>query len=292
LQGLAVPPNGFISFDNILGALSLPDSYGPVEIRSTNGAKLAAVSRVSGVNGNTSGFFVAQADNLGSQSEIIPFAVDTDSFRTNLGLDNLGTGTANVSVFFISPDGITRASTASPIQVAPGGLVQVNNILRYLLTGSSSSGVTNQQGYLKVTSDQPVKAFATQIDNLSLDPSIENSVSTSNSALFLKSSANTNFQSTLVIVNPNNSPVTVTLVSRQGGQTGNGTVSGTRTISIAPQGFYSSNNVLQDIGATSSFGPIEMRASGNLPIIAVSRVYSVTGNSSGFFCAQPLPYIL
>src|SRR5262249_52716472 len=40
LQDLVIAPNGFISFDNILAALSLPNSFGPVEVRSTNGAAL------------------------------------------------------------------------------------------------------------------------------------------------------------------------------------------------------------------------------------------------------------
>jgi hypothetical protein len=289
LQGLAIPSNGFITFDNILAALSLPDSFGPVEIHSTNGAKLAAVSRVSGADGNTSGFFVAQSDDSGSQAEVIPFVIDTDFFRTNLGLNNFGSGTAHVNVSLIGQDGITQASSATSIQVAPGGLVQINNILRYLLNGSSSSNVTNQQGYLKVTADQPIKAFATQIDNFSLDPSIENSVSAGHSSLFLKSSANTNFQSTLVIVNPNDSAAGVSLVARQGESAGNGSPSGARNLNIAPHGFYFSNNILQDIGATSSFGPIEIRAASNLPIVAVSRVYSTGGNTSGFFATQPLP---
>ena len=287
LQDLTIPPNGFISFDNILAVLSLPNSFGPVEVRSTNGAGLYAISRVSGSSQNTSGFFVPQADTSGSQSEIIPFAIDTNSFRTNLGINNLGDTAANVNISFVGSNGTIQAATPNAIQVAPHGLVQINSILRYLLTGSSSSGVTNQQGYLKITSDQPIKAFATQIDNTSLDPSIENSISTSNSSLFLKSSANTNFQSTLVVVNPNSSAVDVTLVARQGGTTGNGTVTGTRIVHIPGQGFYSTSNVLQEIGATSAFGPVEIRA--DQPIIAVSRVYSTSGNTSGFFAAQSLP---
>src|SRR5262249_42707245 len=153
--------------------------------------------RVSGSSQNTSGFFVAQADPSGSQSEIIPFAIDTNSFRTNLGINNLGDTYVNANISLVGSNGNIQAATPNAIQVARHGLVQINNILRYLLSGSSSSSVTNQQGYLKITSDQPIKAFATQIDNSSLDPSIENSISTSSSSLFLKSSANTNFQSTL-----------------------------------------------------------------------------------------------
>ena len=120
-------------------------------------------------------------------------------------------------------------------------------------------------------------------------PAIERSVSSGSANLLLKSSANTNFQSTLVILNPNSVSTAVTLTSRQGGATNNGTITGTRTVNIPANGYFLSNNVLEDIGATSSFGPIEIHATPGLPIIAVSRVYSKGGDTSGFFDTQVLP---
>jgi hypothetical protein len=286
LRNLAISGSGFISYDNILGALSVPDSYGPVEIRSTNGAVLAAVSRVSGVGANTSGFFVAQAETSGSRSEIIPFVIDTTAFRTNLGLNNFGTTTANVRISLVGADGTTQASTASPIQVAPLGSVQINGILQFL---SGGSGVTNREGYLQITSDQPIKAYATQIDNTSQDPSIENSTSRGGSHLLLKSSANSNFESTLVIVNPNDSAVTVTVNSLQGDATENGKITGSRSIDISANGYFAAENILQAVGASSVFGPIEILSTAGRPVIAVSRVYSVGGHTSGFFNAEALP---
>ena len=289
LRNVSIAGHGFVSFNNILQALSVPDDYGPVEIRSTNGALLAAVSRVSGLSARTSGFFTAQGSDSGSQSEIIPFAIDTDTFRTNLGLNNLSGTVANVQIALFDKDGNTRASTASPIQVAPQGMVQINGILRFLINGSSNSDLTNQQGYLRITSDQPIKAFATQIHNSSQDPSIENSVSAGSSHLLLKSSANLTFQSTLVIVNPNNFPVTATIRSRQGETNGNGNITATQSINIAAKGYFESENILQSLGATSNFGPIEILSAPDSPLIAVSRVYSVSGDTSGFFNAEPLP---
>ncbi|MFN8009499.1 MAG: protease pro-enzyme activation domain-containing protein [Terriglobia bacterium] len=289
LANLTIPGNGYLSFDNILQALSVPDSYGPVEIQSTNGSSLVGISQVSGVGAGTSGFFTAQASNSGTLAEMIPFVIDTGDFRTNLGLNNLGPSTANVGVTLMSTNGTPLGTTKTPIQVAPQGMVQINNIVRFLVSGSSDSSVANQQGYLQITSDQTIKTFATQIDNVSLDPSIENSASTGSSHLLLKSSANGNFQSTLVLVNPNDSPVNVMLSSRQGGSPGNGNITGTRTISIASHGFFESNNILADIGAASVFGPIEILANANAPLIAVSRVYSTSGNTSGFFDAVALP---
>ena len=289
IQNLALPANGFISYNNILASLNTNDYFGPVEIRSTNGASLAAVSRVSGLNAGTSGFFPALPADSGQLVEIIPFAIDTNAFRTNLGINNLGTTNASVNVSLFGANGTILASTTSPLSVSPQGLVQVNNILRYLLAGSSNAPVTNQQGYLKLTSNSPIKAFATQIDNLTNDPSIENSVSSGSANLLLKSSANTSFRSTLAIVNPNSSPASVEITAREGSATNNGAVTGARVITIPANGHFVSENILSEIGASSTFGPVELRSLTGAPIIAVSRVYSVTGNTSGFFNAQPLP---
>jgi IPT/TIG domain-containing protein len=289
IQNLALPANGFISYNNILASLNTSDYFGPVEIRSTNGASLAAVSRVSGLNAGTSGFFPALPAASGQLVEIIPFAIDTSAFRTNLGINNLGPTTASVNVSLLGTDGALLASTSSPLSVSPQGLVQVNNILRYLLAGSSSAPVTNQQGYLKLTSNSPIKAFATQIDNLTNDPSIENSVSSGSANLLLKSSANAGFRSTLSIVNPNSSATAVEITAREGSSTSNGAITGTRVVTIPAGGQFLSENILLDIGASSTFGPVELRSLAGTPIIAVSRVYNATGNTSGFFNAQPLP---
>src|SRR5207245_694305 len=96
----------------------------------------------------------------GQLVEIIPFAIDTSAFRTNLGINNLGTTTASVNVSLFGADGTLLAATTSPLSVAPQGLVQINNILRYLLAGFSNASVTNRQGYLKLTSNSLIKAFA------------------------------------------------------------------------------------------------------------------------------------
>jgi hypothetical protein len=286
LHNLAIAAHGYLSLDNVLEALSVPDSYGPVAIHSSNGALLAAVSRVSGLNAHTSGFFVAQAEGSGSESEVIPFVIDSAAFRTNLGLNNLGSGTAHIQIALMAADGATLAATASALEVAPRGMLQINSIVRFLVGGSS---VTNQQGYLRITSDQPLKAFATQIDNVSQDASIENSVSGGSGHLILKSSANTNFQSTLVIVNPGDTAQTVTVNSRQGESSGNGSITATRSITLAAGGYFASDNILEDLGATSVFGPIEIISTSGGPLIAVSRVYNIAGHTSGFFNLEPLP---
>jgi hypothetical protein len=289
IQNLSIPANGYVSYDNILASLNVNNAFGPVEIRSTNGTLLAAISRVSGVNAGTSGFFPALQADQGAVTEIIPWVIDNNAFRTNLGLNNFGTVAASVNASLFGTDGSLLASTSSPISVPSQGMVQINNVLRFLLAGSSNAAVTNRQGYLRLASNVPIKAFATQINNVTNDPSIENSVSSGSANLLLKAAANLGFRSTLAIVNPNSTAVTVEITAREGNTINNGAVTGSRTVTIPSNGQFVSENILQEIGATSLFGPVEIRSTTGVPVIAVSRVQSSAGNTSGFFTAQPLP---
>ena len=285
LRNITVDGNGFASFENILEALAVNDNYGPVEIRSTNGAALAAVSQVSGLNSHTSGFFQAQNPDAAEHSLIVPYVLDNDAFRTNVNLNNLGSVVASVSIELIGQNG-NRLAVSPAIQIQPLGMFQINRIVNYL-SGSSSA---SQPGYLRISADQPVLAFASLIDSASDDPSIENGVSKGGAVLLLKSAANANFRSTLVIVNPNDSSVSATVVAREGSAPNNGTVSATRTIQILPNGLYVSENILEELGAANSFGPIEIRStSSSLPIISVSRVHSPTNSTSGFLETQAIP---
>ena len=285
LTKVAVEGNGFVRFENILEALAVSGNYGPVEIRSTNGAMVAAVSQVSGLNHNTSAFFQAQNPEVAKHTLIVPSVLDDAAFRTNLGLNNLGHELARVNIELIGQDG-SRLAASPAIQIESLGMLQINQIVKYL-SGSSSA---NLQGYLRISADQPILAFASLIDNASDDPSIEKGVAIGSSNLLLKSAANTNFRSTLVIVNPNEAAVSATVLAREGSATNNGSVTGTRTVQIPAYSQFVSENILQELGASNSFGPIEIRSSSSaLPIIAVSRVYSVANNTSGFLEAQTVP---
>jgi hypothetical protein len=285
LRNVAIEGNGFVRFENILEALAVSGDFGPVEIRSTNAAMLAAVAQVSGLNHNTSGFFQAQSLDVAEHALIVPYVLDNAALRTNLGLNNVGSGMARVSIELIGQDG-SRLAASPTIQIESLGMLQINQIVSYL-SGSSS---TSQQGYLRIRADQPILAFASLIDNASDDPSIEKGLAIGSSALLLKSATNTNFRSTLVIVNPNEAAVAATLVAREGSAINNGNITGTRTVQIPAHGQFVSENILQELPASNSFGPIEIRSSSSdLPIIAVSRVYSLANNTSGFLEAQTIP---
>ena len=284
LRNVAIGGNGFIRYDNALESVGVTNNYGPLEIRSTNGTLLAAVSQVSGINRNTSGFFEAQRSDSSAETLIVPYVVEDQSFRTNLGLNNLGDRLSTVNVELIGTDGKSAALPVA-VQIAPQGLLQINRIVSYLSANSAS--VPTARGYLRITADQPLLAFASQIDNASDDPSISTGVSSGSRSLLLQASANTNFHSSLFVVNPNDSAVEVTLIAREGSATNNGAVTATSTKQVPANGLIVIENLLQELGASSSFGPVEIRCA--LPVIAVSRVYNPDGNTSGFLEAKALP---
>ncbi len=288
LKNIGVAPYGFVTFQNILEALSISENFGPIEIHSDNGALLTATSQVSGMNKGTGGFFPSLPRNSGSMTEFIPFVVDTETYRTNLGLNNLGSEVAEIQISLMGEDGHLIASNASPILVPPLGLLQINNVIRSLVSQSSDPARSLRQGYLKISSNTPIKAFATQIDNWTNDPSIEISVSQGSPHLLIKSTSSLNYQSTITVVNLSDQPNTVEFTARQGDDSGNGAVTGSRTMTIPANGCFVSDNVLQFIGSTAAFGPVEIQSLNGSPMLAVSRVYSTAARTSGFFIAQPI----
>ena len=85
------------------------------------------------------------------------------TYRTNVGFNTVGGTAANVTVTFHNNDG-TQVGVPLPFVVPGNGMMQRNLIVRDLL--NSGGAVTGQNGYLRITSDQPLIAWASKIDNL------------------------------------------------------------------------------------------------------------------------------
>ena len=175
---LTIPVNGRFRSTDILGEMQVPvagDSFGPITVESTNNRILSAVSEVTsslGLGGFFPGINVATAWQTGYVSEVI----DTGdkgtvaTYRTNVGFNTVGGTAANVTVTFHNNDG-TQVGVPLAFGVPANGMTQRNLIVRDLL--NSGGAVTNQNGYLRITSDQPLIAWASKIDNGTNDPSIQ-----------------------------------------------------------------------------------------------------------------------
>lgn len=213
---------------------------------------------------------------LGFQ-QFFPLAIDTEGFRSNLGINNLGTASANVQVDLLGPDGTVLGSqTVTAVSL---GMKQINNVVRYIL---GREDLTSLQGSLRLTSDQPFTSFVSVIDNISNDPSMEIGHVSGYFHLLVNSVTNTGaYHSYLVVFNPgtNSAALTITLRKPDTGEV----VASDNTVIIPANGYFATNDIMGFLKVTTeTYGPLEITDGNNNPIIGVSRVYS-SSNTGGFF---------
>lgn len=165
--------NGFFRSTDILAELGVPlGSFGPLSVESRNGRILSSISEVRSAAG-TAGFFPAVNPASGTLRRMVGEVLDSGdrgtpgTFRTNLGINNLGPVTTRVSIQLIDDSG--NSVGALNASVPSGGLNQINDIARSIIGTSTPSGI---HAYLELTSDQPIHAWVSKIDNGTDDPSI------------------------------------------------------------------------------------------------------------------------
>jgi hypothetical protein len=171
-----IPVNGRFRSIDILGEMGAAlGEFGPITVESTNGRVLSAVSEVTSSQG-PGGFFpgvnVATAWQTGFMSEVIDTGNggDAGTLRTNAGFNTVSDTGANVTVALFNNDG-TQVGVQLSFGVPGNGMTQRNSIVRDLL--NSGGAVTGQNGYLRITSNQPLIAWASKIDNGTNDPSFQ-----------------------------------------------------------------------------------------------------------------------
>jgi len=147
--------------------------------------------------------------------------------------------------------------------------------------------LTGREGYLLLESEQPFVAWATQIDNLTLDPSVEQGFAESAAAtrLVLPSSASINqFRTSLVVVNHSDTPGQVQIRAPRAH-------SSTPQLPISKRleryGYLFFEDFYQEIGESDIFGPVELETTGGINITAAARIYTQQG-TSGYFEAVDL----
>jgi hypothetical protein len=277
---ISVSPNGFYSRDDIHATLGLNGLFGPLEITSLNSVPLVATSRVYSVDSGTSGFFEGQDVSTASSNGIVPISQDSNTFRTNLGINNTGGEAADVQVNLYGSSGLLLGTRT--INVPAGGLRQLDNVNRTLI---GSGGVSDTLGFIRLSSSQPLLAYSSVINNVGDDPGLATNVVSGATRLLIPSSTNVNqFRSTLTIVNLGNSAAPIRLSVRN---TSGGIQAQSEAITIPPNGIYSVDDILTHLGLVNTYGPIEIQSLNEIPLAAISRVYSIIDNTSGFFAAQP-----
>jgi hypothetical protein len=138
-------------------------------VESTNGRMLSAVSEVSSVQG-PGGFFpgvnTSSAWMQGYMAEVIDTgeAGAAGTFRTNLGLNTVTGTPANVTVTL-------RGATGQ--QLGNANFAVPGNGLTQFRVRDSIGALNGTNGYLTITSDQPIHAWASKIENGTGDPSFQ-----------------------------------------------------------------------------------------------------------------------
>ena len=100
--------------------------------------------------------------------------------------------------------------------------------------------------------------------------------------MVVASTANTGqFKSSLVVVNLGEQMADVNILARDS----TGRVTGQRSLEIPPKGFFSAANILESLGISNSYGPVEIISRNGQPLLATSRVSS-SARTGGFFEAK------
>jgi PKD repeat protein len=172
---VSIGPRQQLSYNNVLQSLfNLPIGvFGPIRFQTTGTLLVSSsVNNVNGCgNGSTSGQWLpgidsSQALKAGTLVQLAASADASSGYRTNVDFMNPGTTAANVTAKVRKGDGTLLSS--APIAVGANGLVQ-----KALDDGTVFPGVpgtTDTNLWMEFTSDQPVLAFASVINNGSGDP--------------------------------------------------------------------------------------------------------------------------
>ncbi|HVN80731.1 MAG TPA: PQQ-dependent sugar dehydrogenase [Terriglobia bacterium] len=286
-QELTVAPQSLFETKDILGYLGLPSgSYGPLTVESLRGDSLSVESEIYTGQG-TAGFLPGLSTKSGTQEKILPEVVDsgqkgqTGTYRSNLGINNLGVTQAKVDVSLFAENGSLKGSTS--LLIPPNGMVQVNQIARTLVSASSSTPVN---GYLRLESDQPIHAWLSKIDNGTDDPSLEIGIGSDLQGtalqLLIPAVSNTDrYKSLLTVINREDSDNQIKLTFRDIG----GNLVATLGRTISGGGFYRSTDILTEMGAPAGlFGSLLIESVSQRLFSAVSEVRSQQG-TAGFFPA-------
>ncbi len=280
-EQIVIPSRSLFQSPDLHADFGITNVSGPLEIVSTNDAPLIATSRVYSRDSGTSGFFRGLDLASALTGAIIPISQESEEFRSNLGINNLSEQPANVEVHLLDSNGVDLGMTS--VEVPPSGLVQLNRVNRQL-TGSSDGSSTF--GWIQMSADQPIAGFVSQINNESSDPGFARSDVLAATKLLIPSATNVNpFRSTITVINAGNdssASVRVSVRNREGQ-----TIGESEMISIPPNGIHHLDDLLGSLGVPRGFGPVEIESLNHVPLLAVSRVYSIDNDTSGFFVAQP-----
>jgi glucose/arabinose dehydrogenase len=237
-QEIELPPGGVYHSTGI--TIMPPNSFGPLIVESLNDRKLVVVSEARTNSGaaDNGAFFPGLLVREASQERIIPDVADSGDLgmagtsRTNLGINNPNASLADVQVDLVDRSGSILGSER--FSIAAFGMIQINGIVRSIVGAHGATGIS---GHLRLTSNAPIHAWASKIDNGTNDPSLEVAIGDlpqeTNVRLLIPSVSDTErFKSSLTLVNRDHMTNRVLLTARSS----DSQILGRQNITLPPLG--------------------------------------------------------
>jgi hypothetical protein len=240
--------------------------------------------------------------DTGSTS-FVSYVEDTTAFSTALELSNPGPITANVTVRFVQTSDSTGASSgvehSRDIPVAVNSGTPIADIVRWTQF-SAATAPSGQHGFLVVTTPQGVTAQGRLVDKSSTDPAtVDGGALTGGfspllihvgqlpffqvnpaladaepAALAVAAAATPTTSSRVALSNPGTAPISVNLTAFNA----TGSVAGTFSVTVAPDGQYVTEDLAVSMGLPPVFlGWVQIQASGTVLVYNHRR----TGTAGG-----------
>jgi hypothetical protein len=228
--------------------------------------------------------------DTGSTS-FVSYVEDSTAFSTALELSNPGPTTANVTVRFVQTSDASGASSGAEfsrdIPVAVNSAAPIADIVRWTQF-STATTPAGQHGFLVVTTPQGVTAQGRLVDRSSTDPAMVDGGALSGgfSPLLIRvdqlpfsqvnpalasapptelaaaaAAATPTTASRVALANPGSAPITVNLTAFNA----TGSVAGTLSVTVAPDGQFFTENLGAAMGLPPVFfGWVQIQASGRV----------------------------
>ncbi len=169
-----VPRRQMVTYDDVVKSLFNAGTLGAIHLKSADDFvatqriyALQTASSACQIEG-TLGQFVPAADFSSAKTAGVLIQLKSNtSFRTNVGLVNPNVATATVTWRLYDKNN-ALVSTGSPMVIAPLGVVGPTSIATTVFFTPGSADLSD--AWVSFTSDQPVLAYASVVDNGTSDP--------------------------------------------------------------------------------------------------------------------------
>ena len=293
---ITVSKRSMVEYDDVVSSLFGTSGLGGIRLNSSD--DFVATQRVyaTAADGSTNGQFVAGVDSTNALKKGVIIQMKSNggpgqarTFRTNLGIVNPNAVAANVTWTVYDKN---NAAVGQPLTqtLQPFAVVGPTTISQFVSSGPPSADLSDT--WIAFTSDQPVVAYGSVIDNLNAAGTYvaaapdDASTPASPKELYLSIGGSVGaFRTDMRIFNPSTTKdIQIQAFLLPLGNVDNSGVQG-KTITVPKRSMAVYDDVVSSLFNSSGLGGIRLRSSDRF--IATQRVYSTAadGSTNGQFVA-------